>query len=175
MPAQQQPDHSTESAAAHDAAAAPRPVRALIVIDGSERTGRVVECALTLASKGLSLEAILLGVVTGPPEGPRRGFGSFEREDIQAHFQDLMGSRAVAAVARRLDAAGIVHLDRIEVGEPAPTILRVAKEEACDLIVLADPPPGLMRRWLPSLTSLTVSTIASQVAQEAPLPVMMVK
>ncbi len=158
-----------------DSPATTRPVRALIVIDGSERTGRVLELALDLAAKGLRLEAILLGVISEPPDGRLRGYGSFKRKDIHARLKDQMGSRAVAAVGRRLEAAGIVHRDRVEVGDPAASILRVAEEEACDLIILADAPPGLVRRWLPALTGLAVSTVGSAVAQAGALPVVTVK
>jgi nucleotide-binding universal stress UspA family protein len=146
-----------------------------VVIDGTERTGRVMEFAISLPRRGLSLEAILLGVISEPPDGRLRGYGTFRRKDIHARLKDLMGTRAVAAAARRFDQAGIVHQDRIEVGEPCATILRVAGEEHCDLVLLADAPAGLLRRWLPRLTGLSIATAASEVARLAPMPVAVVK
>jgi nucleotide-binding universal stress UspA family protein len=167
-------------ASSHDASRrlgseTPRPVRALIVIDGSECTGRVMDLAMSLARKGLRLEAILLGVIAEPADGRLRGYGSFKRKDIHARLKDLMGTRAIAAAARRFDQAGIVHQHRIEVGEPAEAILRVADEEHCDLVVLGDPPAGAFRRWLPRLTGLSVATAATEVARLAPIPVAVVK
>jgi nucleotide-binding universal stress UspA family protein len=154
---------------------APRPVRLLTVIDGSERTGRILELALELARKGLPIEAILLGVVSEPPNGRLRGYGSFKRKDIHARLKDLMGARAVAAAARRLDHAGVTHKDRIEVGDPAEIVLRVADEESCDMVLVGDTPMGPVGRWLPRLAGLSVDTMATEVARLATLPVVVVK
>jgi nucleotide-binding universal stress UspA family protein len=154
---------------------APRPVRLLAVIDGSERTGRILELALNLARKGLLIEAILLGVVSEPPDGRLRGYGSFKRKEIHARLKDLMGARAVAAAARRLDHASVTHKDRIEVGDPAEVVLRVADEESCDMVLVGDTPAGPIGRWLPRVAGLCVETLASQIARRAALPVVVVK
>jgi nucleotide-binding universal stress UspA family protein len=163
--------HSTRRAAE----TAPRPVRMLIVIDGSERTGRVLELALNLAHKGLTVEAVVLGVIAEPPDGRLRGYGSFKRKEIHERLKDLKGARAVAAAARRLEQACIMHKDRTEVGDPTDTILRVAEEEACDMVLLGDSPAGAFRSWLPKITGLFLATVASEVAQLARLPVVVVK
>jgi len=155
--------------------AARRPLRVLAVIDGSERTGRVVELALGLAPEGRGIEAILLGVIPDPPDGRLRGYGSFKAKEIHARLKELIGERAIAAAARRFDQAGVTHQDRIEVGDPADTILRVAAEEACDLVLLGDTPAGALRRWLPKVIGLSVPTIASEVARLAAIPVVVVK
>ncbi|MFZ1104956.1 MAG: universal stress protein [Hyphomicrobiaceae bacterium] len=152
-----------------------RSVRMLTVIDGSERTGRIVELVLDLARKGLPVEAVVLGVIPEPPDGRLRGYGSFKRKEVHARLKDLMGSRAVAAAVRRLDQAGVTHKDRIEVGDPAETILRVADEEACDIVLLGDAPAGGFRCWLSKTTGLLVATVASEVAQLATLPVLLIK
>jgi nucleotide-binding universal stress UspA family protein len=147
----------------------------LIVIDGSERTGRVLELALNFAHKGLTVEAVVLGVIAEPPDGRLRGYGSFKRKEIQERLKDLKGARAVTAAARRFEQAGIMHKDRTEVGDPADTILRVAEEEACDMVLLGDAPAGAFRSWLPKITGLFPATVASEVAQLAKLPVVVVK
>jgi nucleotide-binding universal stress UspA family protein len=152
-----------------------RPVRVLTVIDGSERSGRVLEFALNLAHKGLPVEAIILNVVSEPPNGRLRGYGSFKRKEIHARLKDLMGTRAVATAARRLDHAGVTHKDLVEVGDPAETIVRAADEEACDVVVLGDAPAGAFRRWLPKITGLFAATVAGEVTQLAKLPVVVVK
>jgi nucleotide-binding universal stress UspA family protein len=147
----------------------------LTVIDGSERTGRILEFTLNLASMGLAIEAVIVGVISEPPDGRLRGYGSFKRKDIHARLKDLMGARAVAAAARRFEQAGITHKDRVEVGNPAQTILRVASEEACDIVLLGDAPAGTFRSWLPKVTGLSLTTVASEVAQLATLPVVIVR
>jgi nucleotide-binding universal stress UspA family protein len=81
----------------------------------------------------------------------------------------------VASVGRRLDQADIAHKDRIELGDPAETILRCADEEQCDLIVVAEPRLGALRRWFTRTTGLSFGSIASTVAQIAEKPVIVVK
>jgi nucleotide-binding universal stress UspA family protein len=147
----------------------------LAVIDGTERTGRVIDYALGLAGDGAPIELILLGVVQEPPDGRLRGYGSFKREEIHARLKDVIGQRAVSAAARRFDQAGIVHADRIEVGDPVETVLRVAEEEDCDLLLVGDAPPGAIRRWLPKATGLSLATVATQLVQLATVPVTVVK
>ena len=65
--------------------------------------------------------------------------------------------------------------DRVEVGAPAETILRVAGEETCDVILLSEAPVGNLRRWLCKVTGLLVATVATHVAQLAAIPVVVVK
>ena len=81
----------------------------------------------------------------------------------------------MSAAARRFDQAGVAHKDRIEVGDPVETILRVASEEGCDLILVADAPAGAVQRWLPKAIGLSLATVAGQVAQQAVVPVVVVK
>jgi nucleotide-binding universal stress UspA family protein len=85
-----------------------------------------------------------------------------------------MRQRAVSAVARRLDQEQIAHVNRVEVGDPAETILRVAREEGVDLILLGHGPPGVVQRMLPSI-GLSIATVTSQVVQLADVPVVVVK
>jgi nucleotide-binding universal stress UspA family protein len=152
-----------------------QPLKVLAVIDGSERTGRIIEYALTLAQNGRPLEVVLLGMVREPPDGRLRGYGSFKRDEIHARLKDVVGQRAVSAAARRFDQEGITHRDRIEIGDPVETILRVAREEASDVVVLGDAPAGAVRRWLPKAIGLSLATVANQVVQLAHVPVVVVK
>ena len=152
-----------------------RPAKLLVVVDGSERTGRVIEYGLGLASNGKQREIVLLGIIQQPPDARLRGYGSFKREEINVHLKNSLGRRSMSAAARRLDQAGVMHKDRIEVGDPVETILRVANEEGCDLILVADAPVGAVQRWLPKAIGLSVATVAGQVAQQALVPVVVVK
>jgi nucleotide-binding universal stress UspA family protein len=149
--------------------------KVLVVIDGSERTGRVIEYAVSLTQGDRGVEVVVLGVVPEPPDGRLRGYGSFKRDEIHARLKDAIGQRAVVAAAHRFDQAGVSHKDRIEVGDPAETILRVAAEEGCNVVLLGDAPAGAFRRWLPKVIGLSVATVASQVAQLAAVPVVVIK
>ena len=125
--------------------------KVLVVIDGSERTGRVIEYALSFAQDGRGVEAVLLVVVPEPADGRLRGYGSFKRDEIHARLKYDIGQRAIAAAARRFDQAGVSYKDRVEIGDPADTILRVAGEEGCDVVLVGDAPAGTFRRWLPKV------------------------
>jgi nucleotide-binding universal stress UspA family protein len=149
--------------------------RVLVVIDGSERTGRVIDYAVSRTRDGRGADVILLGIVPEPPEGRLRGYGSFKRGEIQARLKHALERRAVADAGRRFDQAEVTHMDRIEVGDPVEIILRVVEEEGCDMVVLGDAPASGFRRWLPKVTGLTVATVASQVAQSASVPVVLIK
>jgi nucleotide-binding universal stress UspA family protein len=153
----------------------PSSLKVLAVIDGSERAGRVIEYALGLASNGRRSETILLGIIHQPPDGRLRGYGSFKRDEINARLKDVLGQRSVSTAARRFEQAGATHKERVEVGDPVETILRVANEESCDLILVGDAPAGPVQRWLPKATGLSLATVAGQVAQLSEVPVVVVK
>jgi nucleotide-binding universal stress UspA family protein len=168
--------HSQECPAVQrNAIAKPRFVRALVVIDGSERTGRVIDYVLGLAQEGRSLDVVLLGVVPNPPDGRLRGYGSFKQDEIHARLKDNLGKRAVTAAARRFDQAGISHEDRIEVGDPTETIVHVAREEGCDLIVLGTAHLGAFQTWLLKVVRVSVARVAAEVVELAAMPVLVVK
>ena len=166
---------SLQSSGQTSASKTTRPAKLLVVVDGSERAGRVIEYALGLVPNGKQREIVLLGVIRQSDDARLRGYGSFKRDQINAHLKDALGRRSMSAAARRFDQAGIAHKDRIEVGDPVETILRVANEEGCDLILVADAPAGAVQRWLPKAVGLSLATVAGQVAQQALVPVVVVK
>ena len=149
-------------------------LKVLAVIDGTERAGRIIEYVAGLQSQGKGLHVVVLGVVQEPATGRLRGYGTFKQAQVYRGLIDTMRRRAVFAAARRLDQERIAHVNRVEVGDPAATILRVAQEEGVDLILLGDGPPGVVQRMLPSI-GLSLATVTSQVVQLADVPVVVVK
>ena len=149
-------------------------LKVLAVIDGTERTGRIIDYALGLKSRGQGFQVVVLGVVPEPATGRLRGYGTFKQAEIYGGLIDTMRQRAVSAVARRLDQENIAHVDRVEVGDPAATILRVALEEDADLILLGDGPPNVVQRMLPAI-GLSLATVTGHVVQLATVPVVVVK
>jgi nucleotide-binding universal stress UspA family protein len=154
-------------------AAEPR-LKVLAVIDGTERAGRIIEYVLGLRKQGSGLQVVVLGVVQEPATGRLRGYGSFKQAEVHGALIDTMRQRAVSAVARRLDQAKVAHIDRVEVGDPVETILRIARDEKADLILIGDCRPGAMQRLLPAI-GLSFATVTSQVVQRADVPVVVVK
>ena len=116
----------------------------------------------------------MLGVVPEPATGRLRGYGTFKQAEVFGGLKDTMRRRAVSAVARRLNQEKIAHVDRIEVGNPVATVLRVAEEEDADLILLGAGRPTLVQRMLPAI-GLLLATVANQVVQLATVPVVVVK
>ena len=152
-----------------------RPLRVLAVVDGTERAGRVTKCLLDLQARNEAIDVVLLNVQPEPEVGRLRGHGSFRRAAVDDRLINDLGRRVVTSAARHLDAAGIAHKDRIELGDPTDTVVRCADEERCDLIVLAEPKPGPVRRWLMTAGGLVVGSVAGVVIHLANVPVMVVR
>jgi len=149
-----------------------RPLRILVVVDSSERTERVVKFLLDL--RVCAIKLVLLNVQPKPQDWRLRGYGWFKREAIHDRLINDLGRRVVASAARQLDSAGIAHKDRIELGEPGETVLRCAREEDSELIVLAEPRHGAVRTWLMRALPLSVGSTAGFVIHFARVPVVVV-
>jgi nucleotide-binding universal stress UspA family protein len=153
----------------------PGMLKVLAVIDGSERTGRVLDYLKGPALRRTGLEVVLLNMQPEPEDGRLRGYGSFKKQVIQDRLINELGRRVVSSASRRLDQAGIAHKERIELGDTAETVLLVAREERCDLILLGEAPPGVVRRWWSRITDLAFGFRANRVVQLAEMPVVIVK
>jgi nucleotide-binding universal stress UspA family protein len=151
------------------------PLRVLAVVDGTECAGRVTKYLLDLKARNDAIEVILLNVQPLPEVGRLRGYGSFRRTEIDDRLINDLGKRVVTSVARHLDAASITHKDRIELGDPAETIVRCADEEKCGLIVLAECKPNFVRQWLMRTTGFVIHSVASVVIHFAKTPVLVAK
>jgi nucleotide-binding universal stress UspA family protein len=167
--------HATSPEPKAERASAKPPMRVLAVVDGTECAGRVIKGLLDLQAQNDAIEVVLLNVQPRPEDGRLRGYGSFRRTAIEDRLINDVGNRIVASASRHLDAADIVHKQRIELGNPTETIIRCADDEKCDLIVMAEPKLGIARRWLMQKTGLVVQSVASVVIHLASVPVMVVK
>ena len=156
-------------------AAQSRALRILAVVDGSERTGRVINYVRGLHALRTPLEVILLNVQPMPEDWRLRGYGSFKRQEIRNRLVDDLGRPVVESAGRQLDNADIPHKSRIELGGTSETILRCAKEEEAELIVLAEAPPGLVRRWLLRTVGISLGSVASAVIGLSDSTVVIVK
>jgi nucleotide-binding universal stress UspA family protein len=121
------------------------------------------------------LEVVLLNIQPEPEQWRLRGYGWFKREEIRDRLINDLGRPAVTSAGQQLDVAGIKHTDRIELGTAADTILRCAREENCDLIVMAEPPVGALRQWLLRSAGVSIGSTASVVIKLAPVSVVVAK
>ena len=141
--------------------------RVLLAVDGSEGAGHAVRRLLALRDDlrhGSALEVHLLNV-------QRPLSGDVSRFVADQNLEDYHRERAEKAFlpARALlDGAGLAHQDHRRIGEPGPTIADVAREIACDLIVMGA--RGLGGHTASLLGSVTQSTI-----EHSPVPVLVVK
>lgn len=158
-----------------DARANIRTQRILAALDGSECTGLVMKYLIDLQRSRGTIEVVLLNVQPKPQEWRTRGYGWFHRQEIEDRLVNDLGARIVRSAGRQLDGAGIPHKDRIEIGETVDKIVQCAREEECGLIVLAEPEPGALRRWLLSAFKLSAGSVASVIVHLAPVPVLVAK
>jgi nucleotide-binding universal stress UspA family protein len=96
------------------------------------------------------------------------------KEAIHDRLHEL-GQKAVALITERLEHAHIATKQRLELGDPADTIVRCAKEEGCDLIVVSAKRLGPVRSALVRSTGVTFGSVAAQVVKLADVPVVVVK
>ena len=149
-------------------------LKVLAVVDNSESTNAVLRQVHELSRNG-SVDVLLLNVQPKPQDWRLRGYRSFKRDEVEDRLISDLGGKVVESAGRQLSAAGLMHRHRIELGESAETILRCAREENCDLIVIAEPPPRSLRRWLIRTCSIVIGSAASVVAQLSPVPVVVAK
>jgi nucleotide-binding universal stress UspA family protein len=160
----------------HDvASSATRGMRFLAVVDGSERTNRIVDFVASIAQGKDSVEAIILNVQDRHYEARLRGYQSFKKDEIEDRLINDVGLPIVNAVSKRLGKVGVVCLSKVKIGDPLPIILRCAAEDKCDVIVLADPQPQYVRRWVRAMGLPLVSSLLSRVITAALVPVVIVK
>jgi nucleotide-binding universal stress UspA family protein len=149
--------------------AAPRqePLRIVVPVDGSAPANRGVAHALSLVVGRPDVEIILVNV---------QNLQTLDISDISAVMTVVIDRRLAARQARIAlrKAIGLCRkakaafVTRAEIGSPAETIDRVAREFAANQIVMGT-------RGLGSLGGLFLGSVAAQVAELAQVPVTLVK
>ncbi|MDR5709861.1 MAG: universal stress protein [Armatimonadota bacterium] len=135
--------------------------RVLVGYDGSDPARRALQAALDLAQRyGAAVTAL---AVARPPE-----FAELEAE-VDAALMEARGPLAEAFRWAREQArkAGVdLHL-RVQIGHPAEVLVRVAREEGFDLIVLGRRGLTPVQRWM-------LGSVSERVIRYAHCPVMVV-
>ncbi len=137
--------------------------RILVPVDGSSDAHQALEVALDLAARlGARLTVFevvedfgpLPGYYEAPPSGVDRVTWLADQR-----FEDVMPALAETAVTWER---------RVEAGDPADTICRVAEEGAFDLVVIGSRGLSAVRRFL-------VGSVSDRVVHHAPCPVLVVR
>jgi len=139
-------------------------LKVLAAIDGSIPADRAVEHLVRLAKNGTPIEVLLLNV---QPEFATWQTHGMAQEVMVAHRHEL-GQRAAEIAERLLQSASIHHELRVETGDAAETITRVAKEQGSDLIVMGT-------RGMGAIENLVIGSVAYKVVHLARAPVTLVK
>jgi nucleotide-binding universal stress UspA family protein len=145
--------------------------RILAAVDGSEQASSMADYIADRFGGSIATFVVVLNAQPRPQEWQTRGIA---REAIHHRLQEL-GHKATGPLSERLEQAQIATKPRIEFGEPTDTIIRCAKEEGCDLIVMGAKPLGPVRRVLARSIGATWGSVAAQVVKLSDIPVVVVK
>ncbi|HLS85406.1 MAG TPA: universal stress protein [Burkholderiales bacterium] len=137
--------------------------RILVAVDGSKPSERAVRHVVALHAEGLALSVLLLNVQ--PPWAPAR---SKEEEEEGKRLHAKAAERALRAARGLLDAARIRYEARMQVGDAAQTIARLARTSRCSHIVMGMRGRGAVARAV--FGSVSLKTL-----QLAAVPVTLVK
>jgi nucleotide-binding universal stress UspA family protein len=150
----------------------PARFRLLAVVDGTERTNRVLDYIVTLAQGRDAIEVVVINVQTMREDGRLRGYQSFKQEEVHDRLINDLGAPIVGSAGRWLNKAQIPHRSQVLIGDPVQTIVRCAAEEDCDSIVIGERPPKDMMGWISA--TLGLSPVLRLLAA-ANIPVVVVK
>ena len=137
----------------------------LLASDGSECSAQAAKFAAMLARKfssQLTLVNVFLPMSYMPPYGELSNVGLDEQ--YRADFQQ----NALCVAGRVADGLDVPYQCRKLLGDPAEEIIRAAKTEACDLIVLGS-------RGLNGLQSVLRGSVADHVTHHAHCPVLVIR
>ena len=145
-------------------------LRFLIPCDGSEQALSAVEEIVRLAPQlSRPVEALLINV---QPPVPVKflllGAGTpSDKRKLEEPLHEA-GQAALEQARERLERANVTHARHVEIGEPADTIARFAKQYHCDMIVMST-------RGLNAGAGLLLGSVATKVVHLASVPVLLTR
>jgi nucleotide-binding universal stress UspA family protein len=137
--------------------------RILIAVDGSKASERAVRHLIRLRAGGMALRALVLNVQ--PEWAPSRSAAE-EKEGRRLHA--LAAQRATRRARSLLTAAQIPFDERMQVGDAAEHIVRLARARRCSQIVMG-------MRGLGAVARIVLGSVSMKVLRLANVPVTLVK
>lgn len=140
-------------------------MKMLVAVDGSALALDAVRHALALRQNGLEVDFVL-ATVQAPTYLYERLLAP--DADVLERMTGAVGSRALAEALALFATAGVPVAQDIGSGEPAPTLIEMARHHGCDALVMG-------ARGLGALRSALLGSVSMAVLQACPLPVTVVK
>jgi nucleotide-binding universal stress UspA family protein len=158
---------ASEADASENSRASSRPLnhtrKILLAVDGSEHSRRAVDFLVTRIKRIGCDKVILVNVQ------PVQEFMALAMNpDVILGELRNNGEKVLAEPRQRLDVHGIPYEERLEFGEVAQSIVKVAREEGCEQIIMGTRGQG-------AIAGLLLGSVATNVLQLTDVPVTLVK
>jgi nucleotide-binding universal stress UspA family protein len=135
--------------------------RLLVPIDGSPHSMRALDLVIKRAGGDPKISLVLVNVQRAMPPS------LFVTQSMIADHYAAAGKEALAKAVRKLNRRRIKAETLIAIGEPAETIVRLARRKHCGEIVLGS-------RGLGSLKGLLLGSVTTKVVHTARIPITVV-
>ena len=146
--------------------------KALVPVDGSDRTARAISYLIEQAARGPRPEVVVVNVQPKPKLWQTRGIAT---KAILERLR-MLGEVATSYSLERLAAAGISHKCRLELADSEiEAISRCAREEGCDHIVIAAKDMNSLAERLRRLAIWPFRSLAARVVDRVNVPVIVVR
>jgi nucleotide-binding universal stress UspA family protein len=140
-------------------------LKLLAPVDGSENSIRLAENLVKWL--GRLAEPVDIHLLNVQPALHGEVGMFLSGEQIRDYHHDE-GIKALQAARDVLDAAGIIYTFHIGVGDPAVAIVRFARDQHCDQIMMG-------ARGLGQFAAFLLGSVATKVIQLTDIPVMLIK
>lgn len=134
----------------------------LLPIDGSEHAALACSHALALAKSG-NMEIVLLNCYGELPAT----IGGTAREELIAMSEEA-GKNVMSPCFRLCEDSGVKTSMLVRAGGPGRTIVQVAQQEGCDVIVMGS-------RGLSDFSGMVMGSVSHRVLRHSTVPVLIVR
>ncbi len=141
-------------------------LKVLLPVDGSECSNRAVDFVIEkMRARDGALELHLLTVHAPIPYA--RAVSTIGSDKVEQYYREE-GEETLKSARARLDAAKVAYVHHIIVGDPADVIVRYAKEQKVDQIVIGTHGRG-------RIGNIVLGSVASKVVHLTEVPVLLLK
>ena len=141
-------------------------MKILIPVDGSANADRAVDYVISYADQLKNRpEVFLLNVQLKLTQGNVKLF--IDQDTVNEHYRE-QGAQALSQARLKLDSVKFAYSYHVSIGAPAEAVVRYAKEQQIDLIVMSS-------HGQETLVNFLLGTVAGKVVQLSQIPVLLVK